>query len=244
MFAYKVKSKLGLCNLTSTFMSNERQNIPGLQIKRVGNRKNTIKLIEGIIQLPCWDGYYLDENPLKHRIKTVTGGQIILSVDAEITTDEKINCDREQVNTYWYLVEQQEHVKQAILQALVNDFPRLLEEEYKYFDVEEGDFPPLSDIVPGYDFKNYIGPNTISIGEEFKDDAAYVTWYFSCRWDPEHGFQVVTHNDRIIDIAQDSNPWKISKDNGTYTEEMEQRSKNAGPPPFAWKKKKWWQFWK
>jgi hypothetical protein len=225
-------------------MNNERQNIPGLQIKRFGDRKNPTKLVQGIIQLSSWDGYYLDEDFYKKKIKRVTDGQITLSVDAEITRDEKINCDPEQVNTYWYLVEQQEHVKQQILQALVNDFPSLLEEDYKSYDIEEGGFPPLSDIVSGFDFKNYIGPNTISIGEEFKDDAAYVTWYFNCRWDPEHGFQVVTHNDRIIDIAQDADPWKVSKDNGTYTEEMAQRSKNAGPEPFAWKKKKWWQFWK
>jgi hypothetical protein len=226
-------------------MSNERQHIPGLKIERIGSVTSPTKLIRGAIQLPCWDGYFLeDETYYKKKAKVITGGQITLMVDGEITPDEKINCDPKQVNTYWYLVEQQEHVKQEILRALVNDFPRLLEEDYKYYDIEEGGFPPLSDIIAGFDFKNYIGPNTVSIGEELKDDAAYVTWYFSCRWDPEHGFQVVTHKDRIIDIAQDADPWKVSKDNGTYTEEMAQASKNAGPMPFAQKKKKWLEFWK
>lgn len=226
-------------------MSNERQHIPGLQIERVGSKKHPTKLIQGTIQLPCWDGYYLQEETYyKKQAKVITGGQITLRVDGVITPDEKFKCDPEQVNTYWYLVEQQDHVKQAILQALVNDFPRLLKEDYEYYDIEEGGFPPLSDIIPGFDFKNYIGPSTINVGEDFKDDAAYVTWQFKCRWDPEHGFEIVTHKDRIIDIAQEADTDKISKDNGTYAEEMEQSIGNTGPEPYSWKKKKWWQFWK
>ncbi len=147
---------------------------------------------------------------------------------------KRFKCDAEQVNTYWYLGEQQEHVKPEILQALVNSFPRLLAEDYKCYDIEAGGSPPLSDVIPGFDFKNYIVPDTISIGEEFKDDAAYVTWYFNCRWEPEHGFQVVTHKERIIDIAKDADSWKVSKDNGTYEEEMVEQNKNIGLRPSAW----------
>jgi hypothetical protein len=137
-------------------------------------------------------------------------------------------------------VEQQEVIKHSILEELRKEFPRLLADEYSSWDLEDGGFPRLSDLIPGFDFKNYIGPASISIEEDIKDKVAYIKWHFQCLWDPEHGFEVITHKDRVIDVSPEADIFKINKDNGTY-EELEKELKNK-----VWKipkKKKWWQFW-
>ena len=56
----------------------------------------------------------------------------------------------------------------------------------------------------------------------------------------EHGFEVITHKDRTIDISPDADIFKIYKDNDTYEEvEKELMNKEWKLP----KRKKWWQFW-
>ena len=219
----------------------EANKIPNIHIENIGTAKKPIHVIKGFIELPCWTGYFLAEKP-NYLIKTkvVTDGRIDLRVDGQIRAEKSIHIDREQINAYFFLVENQEGIKQAILEELKKEFPRLLSDEYPSWDLENGSFPKLSDLTPDFDFKNYIGPSSITIGEDIKDDVAYIKWHFQCLWDPEHGFEVITHKDRVIDVSPDADIFKINKDNNTY-EELEKELENK-----VWKapkKKKWWQFW-
>lgn len=215
--------------------------IPNIGIENIGTGKHTLRVIKGKIELPCWNGYFLAERP-NNLIKTTTvaDGQIALWVDGMINNDGSYSIDAEQVNAYRFLVENQEHMRQRIIEELKLRFPALLENEYASWDHEDGGLPHLSALTHGFDFKNYIGPSSISIGEDVKDDSAYVKWHFQCLWDPEHGFEVVTHKDRVIDVGPEADVFSINKDNGTYEalqQELEQKE---------WKKpvkKKWWQFW-
>jgi hypothetical protein len=134
-------------------------------------------------------------------------------------------------------------MKSVVLDGLVHHFPRLLADDYEHYDVEEGGFPPLSQIVPGYEFKPFIRLDSIDIMNITKDDSAYVNWMFSCSWDEEHGFQIITHKDRVIDIGQEYDPWEIDKDNGTYDENSPAYKPSTITTPFP-RKKNWWQFWK
>jgi hypothetical protein len=118
----------------------------------------------------------------------------------------------------------------------------LLLDEYASWDHDEPHFPKLSDLTPEFDFKKYIGPSSISIEEDAKDSVAYIRWRFQCLWDPEHGFEVITHKDRVIDVAPEADIFKINKDNGTY-EELEKELKNKVWKVPIPKKKQWWQFW-
>lgn len=219
----------------------EADKIPNIQIENVGTKRKPHQAIKGFIELPCWTGYFLVEEP-NYLIKTkvVTDGRIELWVDGEIRADKSFYIDQEQVNSYFYLVENQERIKHSILEELRKDFPRLLNNEYASWDHEDGSLPRLSDLTPDFDFKSYIGPASISILEDIKDDAAYIKWHFQCLWDPEHGFEVITHKDRVIDLSPDADIFKINKDNNTYVE-LEKELKNK-----VWKvpkEKKWWQFW-
>lgn len=219
----------------------KRNTIPNIQIETIGNGKKPCKALKGFIELPCWTGYFLVEQP-NYVIKTkvVTDGRIDLWVDGEIRADGSFSIDTEQINSYFFLLEHQEEIKRSILEELKMKFPRLLSEEYASWDHESGYFPKLADLTSEFDFKNYIGPASISIEEDIKDKVAYIKWHFQCLWDSEHGFEVITHKDRVIDLSAEADIFKINKDNGTY-EELERELKNK-----VWKvpkKKKWWQFW-
>ena len=223
-------------------MNTEIDSIPNIQIENIGSRKKPLYVIKGFIELPCWTGYYLYDDSYKlKKDKVVTNGRIELWVDGEIRPDGTKHIPPEQANSYFYLTEHQESIKHSILDSLKKEFPRLLAEEYPYSDLEEGGFPALTDLTPDFDFKDYIGPESISIGEDVKGGIAYIQWHFRCQWDPEHGFQVITHNERVIDIGPEADPWKIYKDNGTFEEVQKEYDSKASPLPK--KQKKWWQIW-
>ena len=215
--------------------------IPNIQIQNIGTGKKPHHVIRGFVELPCWNGYYLyDETYTLKKNKTVTNGAIELWVDGVINNDESFSIDPEQINSYLYLVEKQEAIKHAILDALKKELPLLMETEYASWDLEEEWFPKIADLTPEFDFKNYIGPESITIGEDVKDGIAYITWRFRCRWDVEHGLDIITHKESVIEIAPEADPWKISKDKGTYEEEQKEFENKVWKLP---KKKKWWQFW-
>lgn len=219
----------------------ENSRIPNIQIVNIGTGNRPQKAIKGFVELPCWTDYFLVEEPnYVFKTRVVKNGRIELWVDGEIRADGSFGIDPEQTNAYLHLVEQQVNIKNAIVQELKQALPRMLEEEYAAWDHEEGGFPGRSDLTPEFDFKKYIGPASISIEEDKKDEVAYIKWHFQCLWDPEHGFEVITHKNRVIDLSQEADIFKMYKDNGTY-EEVEKELKNK-----VWKlqkKKKWWQFW-
>jgi hypothetical protein len=133
------------------------------------------------------------------KTKVVKNGRIDLWVDGEIKADGSFHILPEQINAYFHLVEHQESIKKSIVQELKQALPRLLENEYASWDHEGGGFPELSDLTPEFDFKNYVGPSSISIEENIKDEMAYIKWNFQCLWDPEHGFEVITGKGRVIE---------------------------------------------
>jgi hypothetical protein len=222
-------------------MNSETCRIPNIQIENIGTRKKPLYAIKGFIGLPCWTGYYLYDDAYKlKKDKVVTNGRIELWVDGEIIPGGSLTIGPERVNAYCYLVEHQESMKQCILETLKKEFPSLLSNEYASWDIEDGGFPKLTDLTREFDFKKYIGPESLSIGEDARDEVAYIKWRFLCRWDVEHGFEVVTHKDRVIEIAPEADPWKVDKDNGTYEQKQKEYKDRVWIAP---KKKKWWQFW-
>jgi hypothetical protein len=215
--------------------------IPNIKIENTGNIKNPLYSVKGFIELPGWTGYFLYDDHYKlKKNKVVTNGRIDLWIDHAISPDGSFYIPQEQANSYFYLVGHEERLKQLILEELKTKFPGLLSNEYASWDHEGSFFPRLSDLTPGFDFKDYIGPESIQIGEDVRDDHAYVTWRFRCKWDPEHGLDVITHKDRIIDIAPEGDIYKIYQDNGTYDQVVEESKNKVWKLP---KKKKWWQFW-
>jgi len=215
--------------------------IPNIQVENIGNKKRPHYVVKGFIELTEWTGYFLYDDTYKLiKEKVVTHGRISLWIDSKIEADGSFHISPKQEKAYFHLVAHQEKIKHSILENLKRAFPRLLANEYAAWEHTAPYFTAISDLTPEFDFKNYIGPVSISIGEDVKDELAYVTWDFKCRWDMEHGFGVITHGDRVIDIGPEADIWKIDKDNGTYDQKQKEYSKKEWTLP---KQKKWWQLW-
>jgi hypothetical protein len=56
----------------------------------------------------------------------------------------------------------------------------------------------------------------------------------------EHGFEVITHGERIIEMAPQADLWKINEDNGT---ENSLASDEPHHTQIQVTEKKWWKFW-
>jgi hypothetical protein len=211
--------------------------IPDIKIINIGTRRNPLEVVQTRIVLEAWDGYL---NKQWVNAKEVSDGKIGLDFGG-YNRDYSRDWQPE-INAYRRLLQRQYEIRDSIIRSLIEEFPQL--KETYYLDPE--DDPDVPNITPenaaDFDFKPFIGPQSIYFTEESRDDISYLEWHFLCTWDPEHGFAVTTHQERVIHIDQDTDIWKIYEDNGTLEEkqkEYEEQMKNFKPR----KAKPWWQFW-
>ncbi|MGC2236866.1 MAG: hypothetical protein WA584_11945 [Pyrinomonadaceae bacterium] len=209
--------------------------IPDIKIVNFGTWRNPLEFIRARIVLEAWDGYLY-----KHweNGKEITDGKVALDFGGykkDILWDWKA-----EINAYHYLIQNQHLIRDNIIKSLTAEVNRFTQ----YLDSNDSFVPNITPETRGYfDFKPFIGPESIDFVEESKDDVSYLEWRFQCAWDSEHGFAVTTHKERVIHIDQDTDIWKIYEDNGTLAEkrkEYDERAKNSKPPK---RQNPWWKFW-
>lgn len=153
---------------------------------------------EGKINLSSWKGFQSrngpygakdSENPSDGTCWARTGG------DASV---EEPQIEDFQTKAYSYLIENQIIVKEEILRALLNEYPKI-QELYGYDSMEKEEYMP--NVTKAEDFKGLIGIANIHFLNVVKDDVGYIGFEFGCSWDEEHGLGVMTHKNRIIKIG-------------------------------------------
>lgn len=132
-----------------------------------------------------------------------------------------------QENALNYFMENTELVLNALCNGIIEYYPKMLQ-EYNLEDIPE--FKNLS-LKTIFDVKNTISINVINIIGQSKDDIGYLGISGNCPWDPDHGFGVVMHKDRVVKIEDadiaDSNLYIIYEDKMSkeewkaFNEEME-----------------------
>lgn len=220
-------------------MGISESELPNVRIINIGSRRNPLEIIEARIVLEAWDGYLY-----KHMEngREITDKKVTLYFEC-FRGNNAEDC-RTELNAYNYLLKNQSQIRDSILKALTEQVNRLTQ----YLDPNDSFVPNIKlDAKTDFDFKPLIGPLTINFHEEEnKNDIAYLEWHFQCEWDPEHGFAVITHEARVIDLDQDTDIWKIYEDNGTLAEkqkEYDERAKHFKPLPPPKRQKPWWEFW-
>lgn len=208
----------------------EKYSIPNIQNIKSREGGETYLHKSTIVSLPQWIGYFSNYMCTER----IMDGQFSIGIDNVIESSDDFTPSQAQVNAYYYLTENHDAIKESILLALAN----MILQDYEIYDPVN--LPKLSDLTHGFDFKNYIGPRVINISTDIKDEFAYITWHFHCLWDSEHGFEVITHKNRIIDIGIEADAFKINEDNGTAEEAKYQFGERLNTKTG---KKKWWKFW-
>jgi hypothetical protein len=151
------------------------------------------------ITLPSWAGFQSRQGPY-NLIDTVipSDGTIELWV---ATPDNELSMpSAEQVVAYQHLIEQQEYVRDALLQATFAKYPTWREEYEEFYSAEE-----VEEVMPHIQrqeqLKDLIGLGSVLIHTVAKDGVAYVGYEFGCNWEEEHGLGAMTHAGRIVEIG-------------------------------------------
>src|SRR5688572_2472925 len=139
--------------------------IPNIRINNIGTRRNPLEIVEATIVLEAWDGYLVKrwENG-----KAITDGTInvLFACNTRSTPEDW----QTQIEAYNYLLENQSEIRDSIVRSLIADFDRFKET----YDLDPEDDPGVPNITAenknDIDLRSFIGPRSLSILEETKDD--------------------------------------------------------------------------
>ncbi|MEG0386478.1 MAG: hypothetical protein RR642_17195 [Solibacillus sp.] len=143
------------------------------------------ELLEGEIQLNEWNAFFNCE------------GSICLSIQLEEDTilEELLP---EHLNGYHYILQNQTKMLNAILNELLNQYPKM-QTQYGYDEEEKKEYMP--DVSQIQDFSPLLSPMTMYILDVSKDGLPYIGCIFSCTWDDEHAFGAMLYQDRVVEIG-------------------------------------------
>jgi Domain of unknown function (DUF6985) len=102
----------------------------------------------------------------------------------------------EQVNAFRYLVEHEDVIRDAVIAAILEEYPRLRQ---NFFANGFGEDIPV--IERPEQLKDHIGLGIVHILPVVKDGAAYIGFEFGCTWDEEHGLGLMTHQGRVVEMG-------------------------------------------
>ncbi len=223
-------------------MEDKKYHIPTVTLIKEGEGEHAFLSLEGVIELVSWKGFERKseynatyrENEYYKRIALSIGGDEVL--ESPVVTKEHLAA-------YEYVLTHQEKIKDNIINALYTVYPSL-QEEYCYDEEDTKELMPAVDNPES--FKRLIELSSVHILNVNKDGVAYIGFSFMCTWDDEHGFGVMTHKDRIIEIGGADTAfltWIAKKDLNAETETNYKPAHEEHYQKQMKKTKSWWQFW-
>jgi hypothetical protein len=103
----------------------------------------------------------------------------------------------EQASAFRYLLDHEEAVRDALVAAILEEYPAMRQRLLADGFVDEPDLP---DLEGPEQLRSHVGLSTVHVLPVVKDGAAYVGFEFGCTWDEEHGLGVMTHQGRIVEF--------------------------------------------
>jgi Domain of unknown function (DUF6985) len=150
---------------------------------------------EGTVQLKPWAGFQTRQGAYgSTSSEDASDGMVALSVyppDGEPNRPPS----PEQANAFQHLLDHETAVRDAVLQAIFAQYPRLLE---IYGEFEDS----MEPIERPEELRQSIGLSTLHVLSAAKAGLTCIGFEFGCDWDEEHGLGVLTHNGRVLEIGQ------------------------------------------
>lgn len=176
-------------------------------------------------------------------------GTTPVSIAAEDSTRTPTTA---QARAFTRLVEENEALDDAVMRAVLDEYPGF-RELYHEFDPENADrFAPRVASVD--DLERLIDLGTVHVLEVETDGEAYVGFQFSCTWDREHGLGVMTHAGRVVDVggadvaftppADAWKAWSASESVRQPSTAPPSPSRQGPAPAETHTMRRWWEFWK
>ena len=113
----------------------------------------------------------------------------------------------EQVAAYEYLLAHQEGLRDTLVAAIFEEYPRI-----RHNVLGDGIIDPaaMPELASPDDLKSLVGLAAVHILRVVKNGVAYTGFEFGCNWDDEHGLGVMMHQGRVVEFPENG----ISKVNG------------------------------
>lgn len=224
-------------------MGSLNDQIPGISFDTHQSDDYQLNSISAKAKLSSWSDF--EGSNLSGSGEKEAAGHVVISIGSILEGETPVLTETH-VNTYDFLIQNQQVVKDSILQYLLEHYPGL-QEQYDYDEVYKALMP---DVNGTDDFKNLIRLTTVHILDVEKEGMAYTGYQFHCTWDEEHGLGFMLHKDRIIEMGgADSSflEWIAEKDldPDRVNAEIEANYKLAEEQykERVQKKKPWWKFW-
>jgi hypothetical protein len=104
----------------------------------------------------------------------------------------------EQAEAIQHLLDHERTVRDAVLAAILRDYPTM-REFYGYDDDEAEELMP--EVTEAGQFRDLLGLSSVHVLPVVRDRTAYVGFEFGCTWDPEHGLGVMTYRGRVVEVG-------------------------------------------
>lgn len=163
---------------------------------------------EGSDVLTSWAGFQARGGPYTSRSSSrPSNGKVEVHVAAPPGNDEDEDGDSppppspEQVAAYRYLKDNQNKVRDAVIDAVFKEYPKI-RKRYDFGEDDEQDDNYMPVIREKDELRRLIGPGIVHVLNEAKAGHAYVGFEMGCTWDEEHGLGVLTHKGRVVEVGQ------------------------------------------
>jgi hypothetical protein len=151
----------------------------------------------GRIVLPSWKGFQCRLGPYGSQTSpNESDGTARLSVVSPEGRAER-PPSAEQAKALQYLLENEEAIRDAIVNAIFEEHPAIRKKLQEGGFVEEAEMPALK---RPEQLKAHLGLSTVYILHVVHQGAAYVGFELGCTWDEEHGLGVMLHQNRIVEL--------------------------------------------
>jgi hypothetical protein len=154
---------------------------------------------EGSTVLPSWAGFQQRLGPYASvSAAELSEGTVHLSISSPNEVNSAAPSEA-QVRAFRYLRENDQAVRDKVLAAIFEVYPKWRDNYSEFFGEElDAHMPRLSN--PS-DLKPLIGLSIVHILNVEKDGLAYIGFEFGCTWEEEHGLGVMCCRDRIIEVG-------------------------------------------
>lgn len=154
---------------------------------------------EGTAHLPAWAGFQSRRGAYGSADgkKESDGNALVCLAPADRTTRIPSAA---QAEAFKFLSSHGDEVVSCVLTALKSHYEKLRPRWQAFYPAAE-----LERIMPEIhqleDFKNLMGLSQVHVHRWAREDMAYIGLEFGCTWDEEHGFGVMLHGSRVVEIG-------------------------------------------
>jgi hypothetical protein len=106
----------------------------------------------------------------------------------------------EQVAAYVHLTENDQAIRDAMLQDILDDYPQWRND----YGIDDEWMP---EVTQPEEFRSLLLLWEVSISGDAKEGVAYVYFNLLPNWDIEHGMGAVVHKDRVVAVGDHDSIW-------------------------------------